>query len=504
MSASPDTVDSVKKTDDAAVVTAAAPVASTSASTPAPAPADPGAILRRMRAAHRKAGPPGYELRVKRLDKLEKMLVSNKAAIVKAISSDFGNRSAHETLAAEVFTTLSAIKYARAHLHEWMEPEPREVPFLFMPARAEVIPQPLGVVGVISPWNYPLFLALDPLASILAAGNACMIKPSEFVPETGELMKKMLAETFDEDVVCVVTGGVEIGVAFSKLPFDHLLFTGSTSVGKHIMRAAAENLVPVTLELGGKSPTIVTDGFSLRTAAEKIMHGKMMNAGQTCIAPDYVFVPKGKVDAFVDECKSQVARMYPTLASNPDYTSLVAERHLDRMQGHLDDAEAKGAKLHPVNPANETFARDTKKMAPVLLTGVTEEMTVMQDEIFGPLLPIMEYDTLDQVIEYVNDHPRPLALYVFDNDGARVQRVLKDTISGGVSVNDIMLHAAQEDLPFGGVGPSGMGHYHGREGFETFTKKKPVFYQSRLSGVGMLNPPFGKRIDLILKMLVGK
>lgn len=462
------------------------------------------AVLERMRKKNVSAGAPDYDARMKSLDKLEKSILKHKEGIVRAISTDFGNRSRHETLLAEVLTTLNGIKHTRAHLHEWMEPEPRETWWAALPARCEILKQPLGVVGVIAPWNYPVNLALAPLVYALAAGNRVMIKPSELTPKTAEIIDTIVRDAFAEDEVAVFTGGFEVGVAFSKLPFDHLLFTGSTSVGKIIMRAAAENLVPVTLELGGKSPAIVSENYSLKAAAEKIMRGKLFNAGQTCIAPDYVFLPKGRVEAFVEECKAAVAAMYPTLADNPDYTSIVNGRHYDRLAKYLADAEGKGAKIVELNPAKEELPAESRKMIPRIVLGATDEMTVMEDEIFGPILPVHGYGSMEEAIDYVNSHPRPLALYYFDNDDSRVQDVLTKTTSGGACVNDTLLHFAQEDMPFGGVGPSGMGQYHGREGFETFTKKKGVLYQSRFSGVKAIAAPYKGTIDMGLRLLVGK
>lgn len=460
--------------------------------------------LRRMKEAQRKSGAPTYEERIASLEKLEKALVARKGAIAEAISRDFGNRSRHESLVAEVFIVVGAIKHAKTHLREWMETEERETGFVFLPARVELRPQPLGVVGIISPWNYPVQLALSPLVGVLAAGNRAMIKPSELVPETAALLRDLVAETFPADQVTVVTGGTDVGEAFSRLPFDHLVFTGSTRVGKMVMRAASENLVPVTLELGGKSPTIVGRDFSMRTAAERIAAGKLFNAGQTCIAPDYVMVPAGTRDAFVEAYKAAVAKMYPSLEKNPDYTSIVNDKHRARIDGYLQDAKTRGARVVEINPAAESFEGSaTRKMAPALVLDATDEMMVMQEEIFGPVLPVVTYQSLDEAIAYVNDHERPLALYLFSNDRETIDRVLTNTISGGVTVNETMLHVAQDDLPFGGVGPSGMGAYHAKEGFDAFTKKKPVFRQARLNTTGLLRPPYGKTVDRLLKFLLG-
>ncbi len=351
--------------------------------TPAEAGSDLQATLAGMKDAQRRGGAPSYEDRLRTLEKLERALLARKGAIADAISRDFGNRSRHESMVAEIFLVIAAIKHARANLRDWMEPQERETGFVFLPARIELRNQPLGVVGIISPWNYPVQLALSPLVAVLAAGNRAMIKPSELVPETAALLHDLVAEVFPPDQVTVVTGGVEVGEAFSHLPFDHLVFTGSTRVGKSVMRAASENLVPVTLELGGKSPTIVAKDFSITSAAERIMAGKLFNAGQTCIAPDYVMVPEGLLDAFVEGCKAAVGRMYPTLAKNPDYTSIVNERHLGRLQGYVKDARERGAKLVECNPAGESF-EGTRKMAPTLVLDAADGAVVMQEEISGP------------------------------------------------------------------------------------------------------------------------
>jgi acyl-CoA reductase-like NAD-dependent aldehyde dehydrogenase len=463
---------------------------------------DPLALLRRMQEAQRKAGAPGYDERIATLDKLERALLARKGAIAEAVSRDFGGRSRHESMVSEVFLVLGAIKHAKAHLRDWMEPEDRETSWVFLPARVQVLPQPVGVVGIIAPWNYPVQLALSPLVGVLAAGNRAIIKPSELVPETAALLRDLIAETFAPDHVSVVTGGPEVGEAFSRLPFDHLVFTGSTRVGKIVMRNASENLVPVTLELGGKSPAVMAADFNPRVGAERIMAGKLFNAGQTCVAPDYAFVPTATREAFVEACKAAVAKMYPTLAANPDYTSIVNDKHRARLQGYLEDARARGARLIELNPAGESLD-GSRKLAPTVVLDPTDEMLVMQEEIFGPILPVRTYEKLDEAIEYINDRPRPLALYYFSHDTSSTDRVLSQTVSGGVSLNETMLHVTQDDLPFGGVGPSGMGHYHAREGFEAFTKKKAVFRQARLNTTGLLRPPYGKTVDRLLKLLIG-
>jgi coniferyl-aldehyde dehydrogenase len=463
---------------------------------------DPRALLLRMRDAQRKAGAPAYEQRVEALDRLDAALRTRRDEIAEAISRDFGHRSRHETLLSEVFLVRSGIKHAKKHLREWMEPDERETGWVFLPARTEVVSQPLGVVGIISPWNYPLQLALLPLIGALAAGNRAMIKPSELVPETASLLRDIIGRAFPEDQVAVLVGGADLGETLSRLPFDHLVFTGSTRIGRLVMRNASENLVPVTLELGGKSPAIVGSDFGPHAAATRIMAGKLFNAGQTCIAPDYVLVARGACAAFVEACKGATAAMYPTLKKNPDYTSIINEAHHARLKSYVEDARARGAQVLELNPAGESLEAE-RKFVPTLVLEPTEEMLVLQEEIFGPILPVVTYETLDQAIAYVNDQPRPLALYCFSHDSKIVDRVIAETLSGGVTVNDTMLHFAQDDLPFGGVGPSGMGYYHGRAGFEAFSKKKAVFRQARLNSAGLMRPPFGKALDGVLRFLIG-
>ena len=439
--------------------------------------------------------------RVDRLQRLERLLLENEGAIAEAIARDFGTRSKHETQLLELFPSLEAIRHARRHLGRWMRPEHRGTNFWFLPGRSHIVWQPLGVVGIIVPWNYPIYLAVAPIASAIAAGNRVLVKMSELAPATGALFASLVARFFPPEELAVVNGGPDAARAFSRLPFDHLLFTGSTAVGREVMRAAAENLTPVTLELGGKSPAIVGRGFRIDEAAARILFGKCLNAGQTCVAPDYVLVPEDAVDAFVTAARKALARFYPTLKSNPDYTAIVNERHRERLEGYLREARAKGAHVIELNPAREDL-QGSGKMAPALLIGVTDSMAVMREEIFGPLLPVVPYHNLEAAIAYVNARPRPLALYVFEHDGEAVERVIEATVSGGVTVNETILHVAQDDLPFGGVGPSGMGHYHGREGFETFSKKKAVFRQSRLNGLKLFRPPYGRRFEALVRLLL--
>lgn len=430
------------------------------------------------------------------LKALRDLLSDERQALIYAISQDFSHRSADETLFAELMPSLHGIHYASKHLKGWMKPSRRAVGIAFQPASAKVIYQPLGVVGVIVPWNYPLYLAIGPLVGALAAGNRVMLKLSETTPATGELLKALLAKIFPEDLVCVVLGEADVGMAFSKLRFDHLLFTGATSIGKHVMRAAAENLTPVTLELGGKSPAIVSADVPLKDAAERIAFGKTLNAGQTCVAPDYVLVPEDRVEGFVEAYSKAVRGFYPTLVDNPDYTAIINERQLARLNAYAKDATDKGATLIPLYEQGQA-----RRMVHSLLLNVSDDMTVMQDEIFGPLLPIVPYRGLDQAFAYINQRPRPLALYYFGYNKGEQARVLHETHSGGVCLNDTLLHVAQDDMPFGGIGPSGMGHYHGHEGFLTFSKAKGVLVKQRLNAAKLIYPPYGKSIQKLIQKL---
>ena len=457
-------------------------------------------VFNAMHAATRRSPLVERSSRQARLDALIALVHDNAERFVTAISADFGHRSAHETRLLELFPSLEAIRHTRSHFAAWMKPQRKAASIWFRPGRARILMQPLGVVGIIVPWNYPLFLAISPLAAALAAGNRVMIKMSEFTPRTGELLAELVAKYFAAEDVSVVLGDAAVGADFARLPFDHLLFTGSTRVGHDIMRMAADNLTPVTLELGGKSPAIVGPDYPLHKAAERIMVGKLLNAGQTCIAPDYVLVPAGREQAFVEAARAVVAKCFPALATTPDYTAIVNDRHYQRLQGYVSDAAARGAKIEPLSTAAADATR--RKLPPLALLNVDDGMRVMQDEIFGPLLPVLPYQNLDAALAYVNQHPRPLALYCFENDAGRRDRVLNETVAGGVTVNDTILHIAQEDLPFGGVGPSGMGHYHGIEGFRTFSKQKAVFYQSALNGMSMFNPPYGALFERLTRFLI--
>ncbi|NWH08987.1 MAG: coniferyl aldehyde dehydrogenase [Alphaproteobacteria bacterium] len=462
-------------------------------------------LLARQKAAFLRDGPPSAEKRIEALDRCIGLLVDHKQEIMDALASDFGHRSKDQTLLTDVFGSIEPLKYAKANVRKWMRIEKRKpaFPLGFMGARAEVHYVPKGVVGVISPWNFPINLTFSPLAGILASGNRVMIKPSEYTPASGELMARMFRTAFDETEIAVITGGPAIGEAFSRLAFDHLIFTGSTAIGHHVMRAAAEHLVPVTLELGGKSPVILSNTASMSDATTKIMAGKMMNAGQICLAPDYVFVPEARLEGFVSGAQAAVKAMYPTLKDNPDYTSVINQRHYDRLNAYIEDARQKGAKIIEINPAKENFSQQPHyKIPPTLVLDPSDDMKIMQDEIFGPLLPVKTYRQIDEVIGYINDHPRPLGLYYFGQDSTEQDRVLSRTTAGGVTINDVIMHVSMEDLPFGGVGPSGMGAYHGIDGFRTFSHAKAVYSQAKLDVVGkMMRPPYG---DAFRKMLGGR
>lgn len=460
--------------------------------------ADLHRVFQAQKQAFRQRPMPTAAERLSNLSSLRRVLVKYQDELAQAVSDDFGHRSLDETKIAEILTSLESIKYYRKNLRKWMRPEKRHVGLLQAPGSARVYYQPLGVVGVIVPWNYPIFLATGPLTCALAAGNRVMIKMSGFTPRLGETFKKMLAEAFSEDQVAVFTGRGEISEEFSKLPFDQLTFTGSTNVGRTVMAEAAKNLTPVLLELGGKSPVIVHESYAMTDAAERIAFGKCWNAGQTCVAPDYLLLPPGKTQLFVDAFTAQVSKMYPTMLNNPDYTSVINDKQYKRIQGYLEDARAQGAKIVEINPANEKF-QNTRKMPVTLVTGVRPDMQIMQNEIFGPVLAVMECNTLDDALRYVNDRPRPLALYYFDWDASRADYVAAHTHSGGMCINETLSHVGAEDLPFGGVGASGMGRYHGREGFIAMSNAKAVLEKPRLYSIRFVLPPFNKGVHTILK-----
>ncbi len=462
-----------------------------------PTQADMQAILDRQKKAYIADGVVTAETRIDRLDRAINILKNHGTKLSEAMAADFGHRSMDQSKMTDIDGAIGPLQHAKKHVRQWMKPEKRKVmfPLGIFGARGRIEYQPLGVVGCISPWNFPVQLTFAPLGGIFAAGNRTMIKPSEFTAQTSELMQELFAAEFDEEEVAVCTGGPDVGGAFSRLPFDHLLFTGATSIAKHVMRAAAENLVPLTLELGGKSPVVIGRSADMELAATNIMAGKTMNAGQICLAPDYVFLPEESRDEFVEAARNSVAKMYPDIKDNPDYTSIVNERHYDRLNGYLDDAREKGANVVEINPADEDFSQQQHhRIPPTIVLDPTDDMQVMQDEIFGPILPVKQYQDVNETLDYINDHDRPLGLYYFGQDKAEENKALTHTTSGGVTVNDVVMHVAQEDLPFGGVGPSGMGSYHGYDGFRNFSHAKAIYSQSKTVSklAAAMRPPYKK------------
>ena len=456
--------------------------------------------LQLLRAAQTRDPIPTWDTRARRLRALAAMLHDQRHAFAAAINADFTCRPREETDLLEFFPSLSSIRYALRHGRRWMRPRRRPADFVFLPAHVELRPQPRGVVGIIVPWNYPLYLAVGPLVDALTAGNRVMLKMSEFTPHFSALFAEQIARCFPADEVVVINGGVAVAQAFSALAFDHLLFTGSTAVGRQVMRAAAANLTPVTLELGGKSPAIIGPGARFDHAVERIMFGKLINAGQTCIAPDYVLLPRARVADFITGAKRAAALMYPQFAPGGQYASIISARQYQRLVALRDDACAAGAQLHTLGNATDDATQ--RLLTPQLLTGVSDDMAVMREEIFGPLLPLVPYDTLDEAIAYVSAREHPLSLYVFERDRTLIADVLARTRVGGVSVNDTLFHFVQHGLPIGGVGASGMGGYHGEAGFRTFSHLKPVFRQARFNTAGLLNPPYGARFRQVLKWLL--
>ncbi|MDC0668360.1 coniferyl aldehyde dehydrogenase [Nannocystis radixulma] len=461
-------------------------------------------ILRRQRETFTAELPVGASIRKQRLQRAIDLVVSNRDRFAQALSADFGHRSATQSMITDIMSTVKSLKHALKSVDRWMRPEKRKLdfPLALLGARAQVEYQPKGVVGVISPWNFPVFLTFGPLAQIFAAGNRAMVKPSEHTPRTSETMRDLAAQYFPEHELAFVLGGPAVGKAFAGLAFDHLIFTGGTGIARHVLHAAADNLVPTTLELGGKSPVIVGESADLARTSERVAMGKMLNAGQICLAPDYMLVPKAKEASLVAALQQAVARLYPTLLANEDYTSVVDSRHRERLQGLIDDAKARGAEVIAVNPGNEDFAAASGNKMPLhIIRNTTPEMRVMREEIFGPILPIMTYNRTEEAIAHVNAGERPLALYYFGEDPDEERRVVERTVSGGVTLNDVIFHAMPEDLPFGGIGPSGMGSYHGFDGFKTFSHTKAVYRQPKLdlAGLAGLKPPYGEKTRKALK-----
>lgn len=444
--------------------------------------------LARLRQACQANPMPGLSERRAHLSQLKRALLAHKQPLCDALARDYGQRSDYDSLIADILPSVMQINYTQRRIKRWMRPHRRHTGLLLAPARVEVFYQPLGVVGIIVPWNFPVMLSLGPLISAIAAGNRAMLKLSEFTPHTNAVLRTLLAQVFDEDEVTVVEGDAQVAAAFSALPFDHLLFTGSTAVGKLVMAAAAPQLTPLTLELGGKSPCLIAPDMPIALAVERMIFGKSLNAGQICVAPDYVLLPRGQEQAFIEAYRNHFARLYPQGLGSPDYGSIINGRQYERLTGWLAEAEQAGAQVHPCgSPARDDAAH---RLVPHLLTDVPNHCQLMQQEIFGPLLPLVPYDSLDEALAYIAARPRPLAFYLMSLDPALQARVTRETHSGGMAINESLFQVAADDVPFGGIGASGMGHYHGHEGFLTFSKAKTVLSRGRFSTGSLVHPPY--------------
>ena len=457
--------------------------------------------FRHMAQLSRSMSPATLAERLDRLKRLRAAVADNEPRFNQAISADFGHRCAIETTIAETLLVQGEIKHAMRHLRRWMAPQRIATQLQFWPAKNRLIPQPLGVVGIIAPWNYPLQLTLAPAVAAIAAGNRVMIKPSELVPRFAALLQEVIASKFDVTEMTVTGINGNISEAFAALPFDHLIFTGSTRVGRLVAEAAGRNLTPITLELGGKSPAIIDRSANIDQAAERIAYGKLLNAGQTCIAPDYALVPNEAVEIFAGKVAANMRRMYGSAPDNPDYTAIISGQHYARLESLVADAVANGARALQVAGADDPAWQSRRKFPPTVLVGATPTMKVMQEEIFGPILPVLGYTQASEPIAFINERDRPLALYWFGTDNAARDEVLTRTVSGGVTVNDCLFHFAQANQPMGGVGASGIGAYHGEWGFRTFSKLKPVFYRSPLNRFADLYPPYGAKIARMEKLL---
>jgi coniferyl-aldehyde dehydrogenase len=464
------------------------------------------AALEAQREDYLKEGVVTAATRIDRLERGIDVLVKYQDKMVEALNTDFSCRPREVSLLTDVGAGIAPMKHAKKHVRKWMKTEKRPTmfPLNLFGGRSSIEYQPLGVVGIIAPWNFPVNMVFSPLAGVLAAGNRAMIKPSEFTPATSGLMAEMIAEAYDPKEVAIFDGGPEVGQAFSSLPLDHMIFTGATSVARHIMAAASRNLVPVTLELGGKSPVVISRSADVEKSVGRIMMGKTLNAGQICLAPDYLLVPEEKLHEVIAAAQKAVTEMYPTLLNNPQYTSVINERHYQRLTGYLAEAEARGQKTIAINPAGEDFSQQqgTHKIPPTLIPEPADDLKMMEEELFGPLLPIRTYREFEETINYVNTQPRPLAAYFFGNDKQEEQAFVSRTTSGGVCINDVIMHVMQEELPFGGVGPSGMGAYHGFKGFQTFSHAKSIYRQANLNvaKLGGMLPPYGKATENTIKM----
>ncbi len=467
-------------------------------------------ILDRQRRAQTAGGAVSLATREDRLQRVIDLVFDNREALVTALSEDFGHRSSHQSLMSDIYATIEALKHNKKNLRKWMQAEKRKapVPMNVLGGKAWIEYQPKGVIGIIGTWNFPINTVLSPLAGVFAAGNRAMIKASEVTPKTSELLAHLIANKFAEEELTVVLGGPEVGAEFSALPFDHIIFTGATSSGRHILRAAADNLTPVTLELGGKSPVIISESYDIHSAAERILNGKILNVGQVCLSPDYVFVPEDKLEQLAEAMLAHLGSQFGSLLDNPDYSSVVNERHYQRLQSYLQEAREQGADVREFNPAKEDFSQQqgTHKIPMTLVINPAEELKVSQDELFGPIICLRSYKRLADCIEYINARPRPLALYYFGNDQTEQRYVLEHSVSGAVTINDVIFHVSCEDLPFGGIGPSGMGNYHGIDGFRTFSHAKAVYKQSKinLQKLGGMLPPYGEKCDKTLNTMIKK
>ncbi|RLQ20184.1 aldehyde dehydrogenase family protein [Seongchinamella sediminis] len=471
--------------------------------------ADLARILQNQRRAFESEGPVALETRVDRIERCIALIVDHQDALCAAVNEDFGGRSQRVTRMSDLFTSVNTLKFVKKYIRKWMKPERRRAPFPMnlLGARADIYYQPKGVVGIMSPWNVPINVVFSPLADVLGAGNRAMIKPSEFNPKTVAVLSELFRQYFDETEIAVVSGGADVGSAFSSLPLDHIIFTGAGQVGKLVMRSAAQNLTPVTLELGGKSPVIVSQGAKLEEAAEKIIAGKAMNAGQVCISPDYCFVPEEKTEAFISHCQQTIANQYPTFMHNDDFVSLINERNFDRVQGYITDARAKNARVVTLSPEGEDWNDRARHRMPIhLVIDPSDDMKVMQEELFGPVLCVLPYSDLGEVIVNINRRPHPLAMYYFGHEKKEQEYLIANTTAGGMSINDIGVHFACDDMPFGGVGASGMGHFHGREGFKTFSHAKSVFRQGFLNLPKLSGslPPYGDKVDRMMDAMIKK
>lgn len=457
-------------------------------------------LLERQRQAFAATPTPSLKQRQEALARLKEGLLTEGKRLEEALAQDYGQRSAFDTRISDLLPCVLQINYTRRRLRRWMAPSRRHAGLLLAPASVRVHYQPLGVVGIMVPWNFPVMLSIGPLITALAAGNRAIIKLSEFTPATNAVLRQLLAERFDEDEVAVVEGGPEVAAQFSALPFDHLIFTGSTAVGRKVMAAASQHLTPLTLELGGKSPCLIAPDMPLDLAVERIIYGKCLNAGQICVAPDYLLLPRGQEEALAEAFRRAFLRRYPKGLGSPDYTSLINQTHFQRLSAWLEEAKAAGAEVASV--AEPGMDPEQHRMVPHLLWNLPERCTLLEQEIFGPLLPIIPYDTLDEALDYIRARPRPLACYLMSLDEALTRRVVEEVHAGGMAINETVFHVAADDAPFGGIGPSGMGHYHGHEGFLTFSKAKTVLRRGRLSTGGLVHPPYGWLQRLMLRFFM--